>query len=181
MLKATNEERGTVAALGALSQELNDVYEDGMGFHTRCAESDHCFPEGRHLSLSPRNEVKRLSNETYRQLSRTLNMWYPDRPVHCQSERPSSFRSIPLNLEATFFDYVVQGGRRYYASRAVGSNRSALVEVVLKNLHINGESSCGELLEIFKTDPYSNSQPQVFGRVRWFKEWDQPCEAVWTQ
>jgi hypothetical protein len=30
MLKATNEERGTVAGLAALSQELDDVSADGM-------------------------------------------------------------------------------------------------------------------------------------------------------
>jgi len=30
MLKATNDERGTVAALGALSRELDDRYQDGM-------------------------------------------------------------------------------------------------------------------------------------------------------
>ena len=181
MLKATNEERGTVAALGALSQELEDVHEDGMGFHTFCAESNHYSLEGQHLSFSARNKVKRLSNKTYQQLSRTLNIRFPDHPVHCQSERPKSFHSIPLSPEATFFDYVVLGGRRYHASRAVGSNRSALVEVVLKNLHMNGQSSCGELLEIFKTDPYRNSQPQFLGHVRWYKEWDQPCEAIWTQ
>ena len=30
MLKATNEERGTVAGLAALSQDLNDEHADGM-------------------------------------------------------------------------------------------------------------------------------------------------------
>lgn len=41
MLKATNEERGTVAALGALSKELESIHDDGVFtniFITRSAQ-----------------------------------------------------------------------------------------------------------------------------------------------
>jgi hypothetical protein len=129
-------------------------------------------------SLSPRRERQRMGTETYRLLARTLNSWYPDQPVHCQSEHPSNARSIPLDQLATFYDYIIYKRRRHYASRAVGSNRSSLIEVYLADAP--GQSNCGELLNIFDNTLYNHSVPKLFGRVRWFKEWTGPREDIWA-
>lgn len=115
-----------------------------------------------------------MSTETYRLLARTLSSLFPDTPVHCQSQRPINARSIPLDQTATFFDYAVLNGSRYYASRATGSNRSSLVEV-----GIGHDIKFGELLEIFEFDQGKTGSPLRFGRMRWFKESTGPHEPVW--
>ncbi|KAI6034173.1 hypothetical protein BKA83DRAFT_55423, partial [Pisolithus microcarpus] len=95
MQKATHEERGTVAGLAALCQELDDMSADA----------------GLAYALSPRRHEKIFSSETYRLLGHTLNTRFRHSPTHCQHERPTSPHSIPLNCSGTFFDYVVINGK----------------------------------------------------------------------
>ena len=123
-----------------------------------------------------------MSQETYHKLAWTLSIKYPDFPVHCQSQRPLNPQSVPLDQKATFYDYVVINGKRYYASSAVGSRQASLVEI-----NVNGNTippatlKCGELLEILQVDNLlsRNGHPIWLGRMRWFKEWTLPWEAVW--
>jgi|ERR1700722_10298948 len=182
MLKATNEERGTVAALGALSRELDDLHQDGKFFIYfycltiyRITES---ITAGQRYQVSARYEEKLMSTTTYRQLAKTLCLQNPDRPYHCQAERPTDPRSIPLHQMATFYDYVVLNGARFYSSHAVSSNRSSLVEVCLVDSNTNQTvSRCGELLNIFQF--CQMDCPAFFGQMRWFREWKGVRESVW--
>ncbi|KII90058.1 hypothetical protein PLICRDRAFT_577874 [Plicaturopsis crispa FD-325 SS-3] len=127
MLKASNEDRGTVAALTTLSQELDDENQDA----------------GKRFVLSPRYERKAMGSETYRLLASWINSRFPHLPVHCISERPQHLRSLPLNTVADYFDYVVLNATRYYSSAATGSNRSAMVEVDIKGDSSYSDLECG--------------------------------------
>ena len=119
-----------------------------------------------------------MSIITYRRLAQMLTSLHPDRPVHCQSDRPLDLRSIPLNQDAIFFDYVVYKSSRYYSSRAVGTNRASLAEVYLT---YSGTTSiqCGEILELFEFDEGKRGTPIWVAHMRWFREWDGPREQVW--
>ncbi|KIJ06688.1 hypothetical protein PAXINDRAFT_158658 [Paxillus involutus ATCC 200175] len=120
MLKATSEERGTVAGLAALSKELDEAQADA--------------------------------------------------------------HSLPLNHEATFFDYVVIGGKRYHASRTAGMNNSSLVHVTIPQRSGQGViNAYGEILELFRFDQDIHHQGEslYFARMRWFKRWDGERETIW--
>ncbi|KAG1736838.1 uncharacterized protein EDB91DRAFT_1055457 [Suillus paluster] len=67
MLKASSEERGTVAALAALSTELDEVNADA----------------GQTYALSPRRQKTSMTLETCRLLAKTLCFRSPQTPVHC--------------------------------------------------------------------------------------------------
>ncbi|KAG1846974.1 hypothetical protein DFJ58DRAFT_730304 [Suillus subalutaceus] len=108
MLKASREERGTVAGLAALSEDLDNVQTDAMQTFSRV-----------------------MSTETYRTLARTLCFRFPYTPVHCRGDEPLVRNSTPLDREETFYEYVVVNGRRYHASRTVGSNSSSLFHVTI--------------------------------------------------
>ncbi|KIO14438.1 hypothetical protein M404DRAFT_1009458 [Pisolithus tinctorius Marx 270] len=121
MLKASVEERGTVAALAALSNDLNEAHVVA--------------------------------------------------------------HSIPLDRTATFFDYVIVGGRRYHASRTLGSRNSSLVHVAIPQR--NGQppvDAYGELLEIFRfnQDIHFQGESMYFLRARWFKRWNGDREDMWV-
>ncbi|KAG1780388.1 hypothetical protein EV702DRAFT_1043207 [Suillus placidus] len=123
MLKASSEERGTVAGLAALSQDLEDAQID---------------------------------------------------------DRPMVHHSLPLDRNATFFDYVIIHGRRYYGSRTVGSNRSSFVHVTIPGPIV--QDAYGEVLEIFQFNQrFRNADtPLWLARMRWFVPWSGECEKVWT-
>lgn len=70
MQKATCEERGTIAGLAALCQDLDEISADA----------------GLTYALSPRHHESVLSMETYRLLAHTLTTRFPFSPVHCQHE-----------------------------------------------------------------------------------------------
>ncbi|KAG1867648.1 hypothetical protein F4604DRAFT_1927432 [Suillus subluteus] len=152
MLKASREERGTVPGLAALSEDLDNVQTDAI----------------QTFSLSPHHKTRAMSSETYRTLARTLCFRFPYTPVHCCGDEPLVRNSTPLNREATFYEYVVVNGRRYHASRTVGSNSSSLVHVTIPRAV--PVATYGELLEICQFDCRSGHSVW-FGRMRWFKPW----------
>jgi len=122
-----------------------------------------------------------MSSDTYRTLADTICSRYPGTPVHCRSDRSVLCNSIPLERSATFFEYVVIDGKRYSASRTVGSNRSSLVHVIIPGTpQIHGY---GEVLEIFQFNlVFSSSESQLwFAQVRWFKAWPGEREYIWDE
>ncbi|KAG2335369.1 hypothetical protein BDR05DRAFT_1006885 [Suillus weaverae] len=165
MLKASAEERGTVAALAALSKELDEANTDA----------------GQIYALSPHRQKTSMTLETCRLLAQSICFRSPLTPVHCRSDRPVVAHSIPLNCEVMFFDYVVLKGKRYYASRTVGHNSSSLVHAVIPNLHGKGSRDAyGELLEVFQfeQDILFAGQLMWFGHMRWFRPW-HGSSACW--
>ncbi|KIO11444.1 hypothetical protein M404DRAFT_127581, partial [Pisolithus tinctorius Marx 270] len=163
MQKATHEEHGTVAGLAALCNDLDEVSADA----------------GITYSLSPRCHENVFSSETYRLLARTLNARFPLSPVHCQHERPTTPRSIPLNPNGIFYDYVVINGKRFHASRAVGTHRSSLVHVMIPGqVPTHGY---GEILEIFQLDQplHDGKQRLWFAHMRWFKPYHGNQRTIW--
>lgn len=128
------------------------------------------------FSLSPHRKTRVMSSETYRTLARTLCFRFPYTPVHCRGDEPLVQNSTPLNREAIFYEYVVVNGRRYHASRTVGSNSSSLVHVTIPGAV--PVTTYGELLEIFQFDCRSGHSVW-FGRMRWFKPWCGMCNKIW--
>ncbi|KAG0693068.1 hypothetical protein DFH29DRAFT_881751 [Suillus ampliporus] len=92
-------------------------------------------------------------------------------------DEPLVQNSTPLNREATFYDYVIVNGRRFHASRTVGSNSSSLVHVTIPGA-TPGTAYYGELLEIFQFELRSGDSVW-FGRMRWFKPWHGTSSKVW--
>ncbi|KIN97963.1 hypothetical protein M404DRAFT_31780 [Pisolithus tinctorius Marx 270] len=141
MQKVMHEERGTVAGLVALSQELDEISMDGMAY-----------------ALSPCHHENNFSSKTYRLLARTLNARFPHSPVHCQHERPTSHDSIPLNHKGLFYNYVIIEGKRIHASKAIGTRLLSLVHVMIPGqlpIHVYGE-----ILEIFQ--PYEGNRVTIW-------------------
>ncbi|KAF7372218.1 hypothetical protein MVEN_00081200 [Mycena venus] len=162
MNKASNEDRGTVAQLAALSHDLDRFHRDAKISS----------------QLSPRSKIATMSDETYRQLADALTIHYPDIPVHCISDSPRSPASLPLETRATFYSYVIVNGKRYYASSGAKSNKSSLIQVAVSRP--TGVSiRCGELLEIFKFQQFEGATELWFGRMRWFTPYRGPQEPIW--
>jgi hypothetical protein len=180
MLSATNEERGTVAGLAALSQALDDEHTDGTYF---------CFPLVKTLltamigdvpyAMSPRCQVRHMSSETYRLLAYTLCLRYPATPVHCRSDRALTPNSLPLEHTAIFFEYIVIDGKRFYASQTVGCNKSSLIHVVVPGPFPT--DAYGEVLEILQInqDFQNKGYPLWLTRVRWLKPWCGERNHIW--
>ena len=141
------------------------------------------FLAGLLYGLSPRHCIKDMSSDTCRLLARTLCFPDPSRPVHCRSDISLVPNSIPLAYKATFFDYVVLKGKRYYASRSVGSSNSSFVRVTIprNDLQIS-LLAFGEVLEVFQFSQlfYGQECTFWFARMHWFKAYDGPCEKVWS-
>ncbi|KIJ57899.1 hypothetical protein HYDPIDRAFT_103637 [Hydnomerulius pinastri MD-312] len=72
MLKASSEDRGTVAGFAALSKELDEENPDA----------------GQLCGFSPRRQYKSMSTDTYQLLAKTLCFYYPLTPVHCRFHQP---------------------------------------------------------------------------------------------
>ncbi|KIO00975.1 hypothetical protein M404DRAFT_29181 [Pisolithus tinctorius Marx 270] len=87
MLKASAEERGTVAGLAALSNDLNEAHGEDVIY-----------------GLSPRRQRKALPHETYKALAHMISLWTPDTPIHCHNHRPATAHSIALDRMAMFFE-----------------------------------------------------------------------------
>lgn len=122
-----------------------------------------------------------MTTDTYRLLAQTLCFRYPLAPVHCLCDCPVVPHSLPLDRTAIFFDYVVIKGKRYYASRTVGSNRSSFVHVIIpadNPIHLHGE-----VLEILQVDQSWREHVQSlwFARMRWFKPWQGDAGMVWNK
>ncbi|KAI6041804.1 hypothetical protein EDC04DRAFT_2892688 [Pisolithus marmoratus] len=164
MLKASTEERGTIAGLAALSNDLNEAHGEGTAY-----------------GLSPRRQLKALLHETYKALAHTLSLQTPDTPVHCQNHRPAAAHSVTLDRMATFFEYVIIGRKRYHASWSLGSRNSLLIHVVLPQQNRPAIDAYGEILEVFhfNQDIHYQGQSMYFVRMRWFRRWDREKEAVW--
>ncbi|KAG1907550.1 uncharacterized protein F5891DRAFT_974250 [Suillus fuscotomentosus] len=95
MIKASNEERGTVAGLAALTKDLDDAVVDAVQIY----------------SLSPRHRKRDMSMDTYRLLAQSLCFRFPHTPVHCRTDRAIVPQSLPLNRQTVFFDYVIVDGK----------------------------------------------------------------------
>ncbi|KAG2141058.1 hypothetical protein DEU56DRAFT_734574 [Suillus clintonianus] len=164
MLKASNDERGTVAGLAAFTKELDDGLIDAAQTYT----------------FSPRHQKKDMSSETYRLLAQTLCFWFPFTPVHCRMDLPLVAHSLPLERQAIFFEYVILGGKRYYASRTVGSNRSSFIHAIIPSALHPPRHAYGEVLELFQFEQNfrgpGHDTMLWFARTRWFKPWR--CEST---
>ena len=130
-------------------------------------------------ALSPRRQLRNMSSETYHLLAHTLCTTYPATPVHCRSERVVLPNSLPLKHTAIFFEYVVVNGKRFYASRTVGWNKSSLVHVVIPGPL--PKDAYGEVLEILQIDQdfRNTGHPLWLTRMRWFKPWCGEREQIW--
>ena len=104
---------------------------------------------------------------------------YPCTPVHCRSDHLLVPNSLPLERSATFFDYVVIEGKRYFASRTVGWNKSSFVQVLIPSTP--PITAYGEILEVFQFDQDFRQigSPLWMARMRWFKPWTGECDTIW--
>lgn len=133
-------------------------------------------------SLSPQHRKRDMSMDTYRLLAQMLCFWFPHMPVHCRTDRAVVPQSLPLNRQAVFFDYVIVDGKRYYASRTVGSNCSSFVHVHIPTDTLPRQAH-GEILEIFQLDQNFHGEEKMmwFARMRWFKPWGgETSNLVWN-
>jgi hypothetical protein len=117
--------------------------------------------------------------ETYRLLAKTISLRFPLTLVHCLSDHPTSLISKPLHRYAKFHEYVVVDGKRYHASRAVGSNKLSLVQVRIPSTP--PVDAYGEILEIFEViqEFQHIKRPLVMAHTRWFKSWAGEPESIW--
>jgi hypothetical protein len=120
-----------------------------------------------------------MCSDTYRMLAQTICFRFPLNPVHCQYEWPLIPHSLPLNPDAIFFEYVIVNGKRYYASRTVGFNKSSFVHVIIPGtipVHVYGE-----ILEIFQVTQQfrAGGQSLWFARMRWFTAWKGERDDIW--
>ncbi|KAG1844856.1 hypothetical protein DFJ58DRAFT_843947 [Suillus subalutaceus] len=78
-----------------------------------------------------------------------------------------------------FFDYVVIDSKRYYASRAVGTNCSCLVHVIIPGTTVI--HAYGEVLEIFQFNQNLRNVDDSlwFACMHWFVPWRGEREKVW--
>lgn len=100
-------------------------------------------------------------------------------PVHCRFDHAVIPHSLPLDRDAVFFDYVMIDSKRYYASRAVGTNHSSLVHVIIPGTSVI--HAYGKVLEIFQFNQrFRNVDDSLwFSRMHWFVPWRGECEKVW--
>ena len=126
--------------------------------------------------LSPRRHSGNMCSEMYRLVAETICTRFLLTPVHCRSDRPIFPNSLPLNRTATFFEYVIIGGKRYHASRTVGMNKSSFAHVVIPEP--SPVNAYGEIQEIIQVNQLSH-RPLWFVRMRWFKAWTSEREQLW--
>ena|SRR6267154_6438564 len=129
--------------------------------------------------LSPRRQTRNMSSETYHLLAHMICTQYPATPFHCQSVHAITPNSLPLNHMAIFFEYVVVNGKRFYASRTVGWNKSSLIYVII--LGPLPMDEYGEILEILQInqDFWNTGHPLWLARVRWLKPWCGERDQIW--
>ncbi len=72
-----------------------------------------------------------MSSDTYRLLAETICHCFPSTPVHHHLDWAVNPHSVLLNHTATFFEYVIVDGKRYYASCTVGWSKSSFIHVVI--------------------------------------------------
>ncbi len=137
--------------------------------------------DGVPYALSPHCQIRTIPSETYRLLAHAICLRYPATPVHCRSERPLTSNSLPLHHSATFFEYVVIDGKRFYASRTVGWNKSSFVHVVIPGT--SPQDAYAEVLEILQIDQdFRNAgHPLWLAQVRWLKPWRRECDQIWDK
>lgn len=120
-----------------------------------------------------------MPSDTYRLVVETICSRFPLTPVHCRSDRPLYSNSLPLERSAIFFEYVVVDGKRYHASRTVGTNKSSFAHVVIPGP--SPVNTYGEILEIIQVNQqlHQGNRPLWFVRMRWFKAWAGEREQLW--
>jgi hypothetical protein len=131
-------------------------------------------------ALSPRCQLRSMSSETYRLLAHTLSIRFPATPVHCRADLALTPNSLPLECKAIFFEYVIVNGKRFYASRTVGWNKSSLVHVVIPGPF--PKDAYGEVLEILQInqDIRKTGYPMLLARMRWLKSWCGERDHIWN-
>jgi hypothetical protein len=131
------------------------------------------------FGLSPRHQNRAMPSDTYRLLVGMISLCFPSTPVHPCSDRAFNPQSMPLDCNATFFEYVVVDGKRYYASRTVGWCKPSFVHVIIPGpTAINAHREVFKLFQ-FDQDFHQTGTPLWFARVRWFKPWTGECESTW--
>jgi hypothetical protein len=110
-----------------------------------------------------------------------LCLRFPFTPVHCCYDRALVPHSVPLKTKAIFFDYVIIDGKRFYASRSVGTNRTSLSHVIIPGEH--EVHAYGEILEIFQIDQTFSDMDRTlwFTRMRWFMPVQRTDQDLWTK
>jgi len=128
--------------------------------------------------LSPRCHKDNMSSDTYQLVVEAICSQFPLTPVHCRSECPIFPNSLPLKRTATFFEYVVIGGKRYHASCAVGTNKSSFAHVIIPGPSL--ANIYGEVLEFIQVNQQiqQNGRPLWFIRMQWFKAWASEHEQL---
>ena len=87
-----------------------------------------------------------MSSDTYQLLAETICHCFPSTPVHCRSDWAVNPHSVLLDHTATFFEYVIVDGKRYYTSHMVGWSKLSFVHIMIPGpTAINAH---GEVLEI---------------------------------
>jgi hypothetical protein len=129
--------------------------------------------------LSPRRHTENMSTDMYRLLAEIISHRFPLTPVHCRSVRSALPHSLPLERTATFFEYVIIEGKRYHASRTVGTNKSSFAHVLIPGPSL--VNAYGEILEIFQVNQplQQKDRPLWFVQMRWFKPWSGEREEIW--
>ena len=130
-------------------------------------------------SLSPRHHKDNMSSNTYQLVIKAICSQFLLTPVHCWSEHPIFPNSLPLERTATFFKYIVIGGKHYYALCAVGTNKSSFTHIVIPGLSLANIYS--EVLEFIQVNQQiqQNGCPLWFIWMWWFKAWAGECEQLW--
>ena len=133
------------------------------------------------FALSPRWEVRKMSSETYALLVDQLNIMFADEQMHFYARtqaRPTP-RSIAVDFNAQFYDYVVLNGRRYHASASSNTPAQSLVEVHVPALNGITRKEYGELVEILQYNQLPGQRQVWLGRVRWFTRWEGQLPPSW--
>ncbi|KAG2053455.1 hypothetical protein BDR06DRAFT_1008610 [Suillus hirtellus] len=167
MLKASNDEQGTIAGLAAFTKELDEDLVDATQTYT----------------LSPCHHKIDIPTETYQLLAQTLCFQFPLTPVYCRMDRPLVAHSLPLYQQAIFFEYVILGGKHYYASRTVSSNHSSFIHTIIPSQGLPPRHAYGEILEIFQFEQNFCGQeiPLWFAQTHWFKPWHGELTDFWDK
>lgn len=187
MLNATQEERGTLAAL---SNWMGEVDQDQSDSKSICSSEYslqlpltillHCciataeFTE--QYLLSKWHKVGEMSSETYSALLQYFRVKYPHWPIHSRYQVPTVANSSPLTSTVIFFDYVELRGQRFYAENLSGNTSASNIDA---HVPWSAQNACGKLLDVFQFQQRVDSPPIWLAYVRWFKPWEGAREDVW--
>ncbi|KZV92705.1 hypothetical protein EXIGLDRAFT_692440 [Exidia glandulosa HHB12029] len=149
MLKATHDERGTVAGLAQLASDAEQENEDFV-----------CKPSRAYRTAA-------MSSDLYAAVLLQLRQIAPHIPLYnILSPRPIP-NAAPLFSQATFFEHAVVRGRRYHASAYLGNTGKSLVSVNVSTT-ATPVMRVGEITHIFSFAQPGFAEVYFWAHVRWF-------------